>query len=153
MAEQISVQQELELRVLGSLLAVPDWIGEAVTALGPEDFPETCCGDIFSAMRSLFLDGRPVTPMSVVLEAGDSAKPMVDAIRSQPLAVEREEFAGLLDKLQARNRLRRVTELAGALAISQNQEPAYIEHMVDEINAAMNRRRDFQEISMGQAAV
>lgn len=154
MAEQMTVQQELEFRVLGSLLSVPDWIGEAVTVLGPEDFPETDCGDIFAALRSLFLDGRAVTPMAVVLEAGDYTRPMVDAIRSQPLAAaERGEFAGLLDKLQARNRLRRVTELAGALAISKNQEPEYIGHMVDEINAAMSRRKDFREVSMGQAAV
>lgn len=154
MAEQMSVQMELEFRVLGSLLSVPDWIGEAVTVLGPEDFPETDCGDIFAALRSLFLDGRAVTPMAVVLEAGDYTRPMVDAIRSQPLAAaERGEFAGLLDKLQARNRLRRVTELAGALAISQNREPEYIDHMVDEINAAMSRRKDFREVSMGEAAV
>jgi len=154
MAEQMTVQQELEFRVLGSLLSTPDWIGEAVTVLGPEDFPETDCGDIFAALRSLFLDGRAVTPMAVVLEAGDYTRPMVDAIRSQPLAAaERGEFAGLLDKLQARNRLRRVTELAGALAISKNQEPEYIEHMVDEINAAMSRRKDFREVSMGEAAV
>lgn len=154
MAEQMTVQQELEFRVLGSLLSVPDWIGEAVTVLGPEDFPETDCGDIFAALRSLFLDGRAVTPMAVVLEAGDHTKPVVDAIRSQPLAAaERGEFAGLLEKLQARNRLRRVTELAGALAISKNQEPEYIGHMVDEINAAMSRRKDFRAVSMGQAAV
>lgn len=154
MAEQMSVQMELEFRVLGSLLAQPDWIGEAVTVLGPEDFPETDCGDIFAAMRSLFLDGKAVTPMAVVLEAGDASRDVVKAIRSQPLAAaERGEFAGLLDKLQARNRLRRVTELAGALAISQNREPEYIDHMVDEINAAMSRRKDFREVSMGEAAV
>lgn len=154
MAEQMTVQQELEFRVLGSLLSTPDWIGEAVTVLGPEDFPETDCGDIFAALRSLFLDGRAVTPMAVVLEAGDASRDVVKAIRSQPLAAaERGEFAGLLDKLQARNRLRRVTELAGALAISKNQEPEYIGHMVDEINAAMSRRKDFREVSMGQAAV
>ena len=154
MAEQMSVQMELEFRVLGSLLAQPDWIGEAVTVLGPEDFPETDCGDIFAAMRSLFLDGKPVTPMAVVLEAGDASRDVVKAIRSQPLAAaERGEFASLADKLQARNRLRRVTELAGALAISQNREPEYIGHMVDEINAAMSRRRESRAVSMGQAAV
>ena len=154
MAEQMSVQMELEFRVLGSLLSRPDWIGEEVTVLGPEDFPETDCGDIFAAMRSLFLDGKPVTPMAVVLEAGDASRDVVKAIRSQPLAAaERGEFASLADKLQARNRLRRVTELAGALAISQNREPEYIGHMVDEINAAMSRRRESRAVSMGQAAV
>lgn len=148
---ELSVQAELEMRLTASLLAEPGWIGEAVTLVDAGDFTdEGGCQEIFAAIRSLFLDGKPVTPMAVVLAAGDWTKDMVTALRSHPLAaVTREELAGLCESLQARSRTRKVSALANRLATTA--EPELAAHLVDEINGAMARRRETRAVSMGEA--
>lgn len=149
---ELSVQAELEMRLTASLLAEPGWIGEAVTLVDAGDFTdEGGCQEIFAAIRSLFLDGKPVTPMAVVLAAGDWTKDMVTALRSHPLAaVTREELAGLCESLQSRARTRKVSALANRLATTA--EPELAAHLVDEINGAMARRRETRAVSMGEAA-
>ena len=150
---ELTVQAELEMRIVASLLAEPGWIGEAVSLIDPEDFTEDGgCQEIFAAIRSLFLDGKPVTPMTVTLAAGDWTRPMVTALRSQPLAaVTREELLGLCESLQARSRTRKVSVLASRLAVTA--EPELAGHLVDEINGAMSRRRGAKVATMGEAAV
>lgn len=150
---KLSVQAELEMRVTASLLAEPEWIGETAALVEPEDFTEEGgCQEIFTALRSLFMEGRPVTPMAVTLEAGDWTKDMIQALRTQPLAaVTRQELAGLCESLQERSRVRRVAILASRLAMTS--EPELSDHLVDEINGAMTRRRRAKVATMGEAAV
>lgn len=148
----LTVQDELELRVLASLLAEPDWIGEAVAGLRAEDFADEGSGEIFAALRRLFLDGKPVTPMAVTLAAGDWSKDLVTELRRQPLAaVTRGEFDGLCESLQTRSRLRKVRTLG--FRLSGAEEPEYAAHLVDEINGAMARRRTAKAVTLGEAAV
>lgn len=150
---ELSVQAELEMRITASLLAEPGWIGETAALVTPEDFTEEGgCRDIFAALRSLFLAGKPVTPMAVTLEAGDWTKDLIRALRSQPLAaVTRQELAGLCESLQERSRVRKVAALASRLAMTS--EPELSDHLVDEINGAMTRRRGAKVATMGEAAV
>lgn len=148
--DRLSVQDELELRVLASMLAEPDWIGEAVTGLRADDFQEESLGDVFAALHKLFLDGKPVTPMAVTLAAGDWSRDLITELRRQPLAaVTREEFAALCESLQTRSRLRKIRLLG--FRLSSAEEPELAAHLVDEINGATARRREIKPVSMEQA--
>ncbi|MBQ6358931.1 MAG: AAA family ATPase [Clostridia bacterium] len=150
--DRLSVQDELEMRVLASMLAEPDWIGEAVTGLRADDFQEESCGDVFAALHKLFLDGRPVTPMAVTLEAGDWSKDLITELHRQPLAaLTREEFKGLCESLQTRSRFRKVKLLAFRLTTAE--EPELAAHLADEINGAMAGRQSARAVTLGQAAV
>lgn len=150
---ELSVQDRLEMTVAATLLAEPDWTGEAVSLIRPEDFTEEGgCAEIFAAIRSLFLDGRPVTPMAVTLAAGDWTGPMVKALGQGGLAaVTREELRSLCESLQSRARTRRVSALAGRLATTA--EPELAAHLVEEINGAMVRRQAAKAVTMAEAAV
>lgn len=150
---ELSVQAELEMRVAATLLAEPGWIGEAVSLIEPEDFTdEGGCREIFAALRALFLDGSPVTPMAVTLAAGDWTGPMVKALGQGSLAaVTRQELAGLCESLQARSRARKVSALAARLATAG--EPELSAHLVEEINGAMARRRRAKAVTMSEAGV
>lgn len=149
---ELSVQDRLEMSVASTLLAEPGWIGEAVSLIRAEDFTdEGGVAEIFDAIQTLFLAGKPVTPMAVTLTAGDWTASMVKALGQGALAaVTREELVDLCESLLARSRARKVSALAARLATST--EPELSAHLVDEINGAMARKRETRAISMVEAA-
>ena len=64
------VQDELELRVVGTLLLSDRQLGETLSLLTPADFTLTGARLLYQAMGKLFLAGKPTDQLSVLLEAG-----------------------------------------------------------------------------------
>ena len=146
----VTVQEELELRVIASLVAEPDWIGEAMTELRPDDFSEEGCGDLFAAACKLFEDGRPVNSLTVTLEAGDWAQGLVKTLPALAEPVH-ETFTALCASLRARSRLRKVQALG--LRLSGAEDLTFAGHLMDELNGAMAGRQSARVVSMGEAAL
>lgn len=148
--QQFDLQQELELRTVTSLLKTPDWIGEAAESLREDDFETEDAAALFAAARRLFLDGQPVTAVSVAVEAGDGRNDLLHALmRSTLEAAGHEEFLFLCESLRSRSRVRRLNTIAFRLA--QTTEPELAAHLVDELNGAMSRRRETRVVTTGQA--
>lgn len=151
-ARRMGLQDELELRVIASLLHNPDWLGEAAALLREDDFELEDAAALFAALRTLFLDGKPVTAVSVALEAGDGTNDLVHALMRGGLgAVSREEAAFLFDSLQSRSRLRRINSLA--FRLSNATDADYAGHLIDEINGATVRRQEARVVSIQDALV
>lgn len=147
---RVTVQEELELRVIASLVAEPDWIGEAMTELKPDDFSEEGCGELFAAACKLFEYGRPVNSLTVTLEAGDWAQGLVKALPALAEPVH-ATFAALCASLRARSRLRKVQALG--LRLSGAEDLTFAGHLMDELNGAMAGRQSARVVSIQDALV
>ena len=90
--------------VLGSLILEPEISGELFHRLAPEDFSDPTLRTMFTAARELWLEKKPVDPVTLLsrtgTEYGDALKAVMDGT---PTAANWEEYAGIVsDSAQLR---------------------------------------------------
>lgn len=145
------VQDELELRVVGTLLLSDRQLDETLSLLSPADFTLTGARLLYQAMGKLFLAGKPTDQLSVLLEAGDDCQAVVDLILDNHLWTSDEGLVHYREELRERSRLRQVRELAEKLAAAESVETA--QALTGQIAGAFAARGDAKAVTLGEAAV
>ena len=148
---QILVQDELELTIVGTMLLSEGTIGETLQVLAPSDFTLTGARLLFQAMGKLFLAGKPTDELSVLLEAGDDCKAVMDLILDNRLWTSDEGLAHYRVQLRERSRLRQLRELGSRL--SQTDTAAGAEAIVAQLNGALTSKRETRVVSIQEAVV
>lgn len=99
--------------LLGSMLISPAIIGNVAAKLRPEDFSEGLAREAFTAIRGLFLAGRPVDPVTVLHEMGPADQSRQDYLLGildrTPTAAHYREY---LDIVQEQARVREIQGVA-----------------------------------------
>lgn len=100
--------------LIGSALISPQIVGEMVQEVRAEDFDVPELRTLYSALRTLFLSGRPVDPVVLLGETGDAYKETVRAaMELTPTAANWRAYAKVLRESAA---LRRMQEIGAKLA-------------------------------------
>ena len=100
--------------IIGSALIAPEIMGELAQEVREEDFSVPELRTLYSALRTLFLSGRPVDPVVLVGEVGEAYRETVrDAMKLTPTAANWRAYARVLRESAA---LRRMQDLGSALA-------------------------------------
>lgn len=143
------LSDELELTIVGTILRIPEQIGETLSKLTPADFTGLGARTLFSAIGKLFLAGKPVDPLSVVLEAGEDCQAVVDLILDKHLYTFELDY--YCQQLRERSRLRDIKALGQKLTEAESTEGA--EAVLAQLNGAFASRRDAKVVSVRDAAV
>ena len=99
--------------LIGSALISPQIVGEMVQELREEDFNVPELRTLYSALRSLFLSGRPVDPVVLLAETGEAYKETVRAAMDlTPTAANWRAYAKVLRESAA---LRRMQDIGAKL--------------------------------------
>lgn len=124
---------EAQLAVVGSMLIDERCIGDVLAAVGPDDFPSGPYRTAFSCMRKLFMEGRPVDPVTV-LDVVQGQENYADFLRQcmelTPTAANVLEYCAILRRL---TRVTRISSLAMDLAMVQDLDDA--QQLINQINA------------------
>lgn len=100
--------------LIGSALISPEIVGELVQEVREEDFSIPELRTLYSALRTLFLSGRPVDPVVLVGETGEAyRKTVADAMKLTPTAANWRAYAKVLRESAA---LRRMQDIGAQLA-------------------------------------
>ncbi len=125
----ISVLETAEQAVIGSILIDAACLGDVMTAVRDEDFPDTKYRRIFEAARALFSAGAPVDVVTIVDKAGPDLRALaVDCMELTPTTVNVLRYCSILREQAALDRLKRP---AAALYGAQSMEEA-----ADAVSAA-----------------
>lgn len=141
--------EELELRIVGTLLLYPEKIGETITVLDPSDFDSLGPRTLFRAMAKLFLAGKPTDQLSVLLEAGDDCQVVLDAILEGQLYAS--DLGYYCQLLREQSRLRVIRDLGRQL--SQAETDAAAESLLSKLNGAFSGKRNAKIYSISEMLV
>lgn len=110
--------------VIGSMLIDERCVGAVMAAMRPEDFTDGTCRSAFRAIGTLFREGRPVDPVTVLdaLQSGPQMAQWVrDVMELTPTAANVEDYAEIVKGQTALFRLR---EQAGRLSMAVGLDEA-----------------------------
>lgn len=148
---------ELQLRsaqaqtaVIGAMLIDDRCIGDVMANLGEEDFPAGVHKSTFLAIRKLFLEGRPVDPLTVLeaMQGGTEYRGFLrECMEVTPTAANVLEYCRMLREA---TRMSRLNELGGLLQVTGSREAA--EGYIAKINALMVDQRDVRLTTAAEAA-
>lgn len=89
-----------QVSVLGSMLMVPETVGDVVTTLRPEDFTEETGRQIFRAIRDLYLSDGKIDPVTVLNKMGppnaEYRKYMLAVMENTPTAANLEAWLSIV---------------------------------------------------------
>ena len=98
---------EAQSSVIGSLLISPDCAGPVFEALREEDFTDPTMRTLFAAARALWLERRPVDPVTLVSRVGEEyVQTLADVMNRTPTAANVLEYAGIVRQAALLARLR-----------------------------------------------
>ena len=99
------LKQTAEISVLGSMLIDDRCIPALMQQLAPDDFPTPELRHVFDSVRALFLERRPIDPVTVLDRLGSTSyeKLIAGLMQSTPTAANCMEYARILrDQRQLR---------------------------------------------------
>jgi len=106
----VNITYDAEAAVLGALLISPEKLsGEIMYRCLQQDFTSPQLRHLFIAAQELFLEDKPIDPVTLVAKAGkEYEKTVRDILVSVPTAANWEEYAALIRENGALNRLKTV---------------------------------------------
>lgn len=126
--------RDLEVAVIGSMLIDDRCIGSILPELGAEDFYHAPYRHLFTAMKSMFLEGRPVDPMTVCGYLRDDSRQLTELMRQcmevTPTAANAECYAQAL-----RTESRRLRRQELGYTLSQEGDPEKQVKLIAQLNA------------------
>lgn len=125
---------ELETAVIGSMLIDDKCIGPVLPEIGEEDFYHAPYRHLFTAMKSMFLSGRPVDPKTVCGYLRDDSKQLVELMR-QCMEVTPTAANAVYYARDLRTESRRLRRQELGYALSQEGDPEKQDRLIDRINA------------------
>lgn len=149
MPERTAHALEYEIAVIGSMLIDDRCIGPVLAELEEGHFPHAGYRQVFTAVKSMFLVGQPVDPVTVAGNLGNS-QPLRGLMRQcmelTPTAANALEYARLL-----RTESRRLRRQELGYALSQEEDPDKQRALVDKLQALDTDSR-VEVVSAAQAA-
>ena len=140
---------ELELNVIGTLILEPEHMGKTMAVLSMSDFGHTGARELFRALGALFLADKPIDPLTVLTEAGEDCRELVELILDKPYyTLQLDYYCELILK---ESKLRFVRELGGNLSLASSEDVAST--IVDRLNGAFATRRKVEVVDLTTAAV
>ena len=136
---------ELEFSLLGGLIAAGDKAGEHIAALSADDFSESVCRSIYSALRSLFNRRAPIDRVTLLHELGEDYAPALDEAARRAVS----DPAHYSELLRQAHRLKEAQQQG--FNITNAQKLSDIAPALDKLNALMVQRRDRQPVPMAEA--
>lgn len=108
-----------EMAVIGSLCIDPEPVaGILFHKLRPEDFGDATYRNIYAAARNIWLEQRPLDPVTIAAAAGKDYAPVIaEAMKMTPTAVNAEGYA---DIVVEEGQLRRLREIGMQLSLHLN---------------------------------
>lgn len=143
-----SIQEQTS--VIGSMLIDDRCIGDVMANLSADDFPSGPYKSTFQAIRKLFLEGRPVDPVTVLeaMQGGDQYMGFLrECMEVTPTAANVLEYCRMLRESTRRAKL---NELGGLLQVATTDEA--IKDYVSKINRLMVDQRDVRLTTAAEAA-
>ena len=137
-----------QVAVLGSMLISPELIGEVLAQVRPDDFIDGRCRRIYEAIRSLFMDGRTIDPVTVRDKLGGGPEApwsqlLMDIMDRTPTAANIWSYVPILLE-QAR--LTRISEAGRALQDAQDLDAASA--VISKLNGLLSGRQGAQHMDM-----
>lgn len=114
---ELTAYYDAQRALIGAALLEPKITGELVQAVREEDFNVPELRTLYSALRGLFLSGRPVDPVLLVAETSPGFEPMVrEILRDTPTAANWRAYAKVLRESAALRAMQDIgAQLAGAV--------------------------------------
>lgn len=129
-----STARELEVAVIGSMLLDDKCIGPVLPELGEEDFSHAPYRHLFTAMKAMFLAGKPVDPKTVCGYLRDDSRQMVELMQ-QCMEVTPTAANAVYYARDLRTESRRLRRQELGYALSQEGDPEKQDRLIDRINA------------------
>lgn len=108
-----------EAAVIGSILIQPELFAEASARLRGEDFLHPLCREAFEAMWEICCDGKPIDPLTVLVEMGetpDNRTGLLTLAQTVPTLANFSSYVGLVvEQRQRRTAAAAARQLAEAL--------------------------------------
>ena len=140
---------ELELHVIGTLILEPEHMGKTLETLSLTDFDHKGARALFQALGALFLADKPIDPLTVLTEAGEDCRELVELILDKPYyTLQLDYYCELILK---ESKLRFVRELGGNLSLASSEDVAST--IVDRLNGAFATRRELEVVDLQAGAV
>lgn len=125
---------EYEAAVIGSMLIDDRCIGPVLPEVEEGDFLHAPYRHLFTAMKSMFLAGQPVDPVTVSGKLGDHSRQLTELMRKcmeiTPTAANVVPYCR-----QLREESRRLRRQELGYALSQEGDPEKQDKLIDQINA------------------
>lgn len=144
-----SLSLDTQASIIGSMLIDDACIAPVLAELGSENFPPGPYKSTFQRIKSLFLAGRPVDPMTVLdaMQGGERyADFLRDCMEVTPTAANVLEYCAIL---RERTRMARIRDAARELA--EAGDPEAQDALLDKLNGLRTDRR-VQVVTAGDAA-
>lgn len=139
--------RKYEIAIIGSMLIDDKCIGPILPELDEEDFIHAPYRHLFSAMKAMFLSGRPVDPITVCGYLGDSSRQMEDLMREcmemTPTAANAVYHSRYLRAESLRLRRQEL-----GYALSQEGDPEKQGKLIDRLNALAVDKRDSRAVPL-----
>ena len=139
-----------QIAIIGSMLIDDACIGDVLSAITADDFPSGTYKSTFQRIKSLFLAGRPIDPITVqeAMQGGDKyAEFLKECMLLTPSAANVLEYC---DVLKRTTRLAKLNELGGLLQATASLEQA--EEYIAKLNALMVERSGLRITTAAEAA-
>lgn len=139
-----SLYTSAEAALVGSILYSPEIVGDAMTRVKPEDFGSSDLKTVYSAVRAVWQQGKPVDPVTVRDAAGAQYEQLIRACMvASPTAANWEAHADIVCK---EARLRCMKAAAGkvidALSVEDTVAP------IADLNRCTAERSATQVVSL-----
>ena len=139
-----------QVAVLGSLLIQPELVGQALERVRPEDFLTPKCRMVFQAIKSLYTEGKPTDPVTILGKLrgkdGDSwAEYLMELMDLTPTANNIWEYAAVM---REEARMAKVNELGALLQVTRDMDKARV--YIAQLNELQMERRGVQRMDMTQ---
>lgn len=142
-----------QVSVLGSMLMVPETVGDVVTTLRPEDFTEETGRQIFRAIRDLYLSDEKIDPVTVLNKMGppnaEYRKYMLAVMENTPTAANLEAWLSIV---REQSILRSIQSIGLSLA-TEGATMETARELVGQLNLLTMGRTEVECLSMEQGLV
>lgn len=134
---------DAQVGVLGSMLLDDSTIGTVMQEVGAEDFREPSYRTIFQAVRNRFSAGKPVDPVLIRGDIGQSYEPLLmQILELTPTAANADAY---VRQLKEASELYRLQEIGSAISLAVTLEDA--QALLDKAFAARVSRPGIRRLS------
>lgn len=143
----MTVEERVELTLVGSLIFRPRHVGPVMSRLTPMDFEQLGARALFQAICKLFLANKPIDLTTVLAEAEDGCDAVVDIIMSEGLyALYVDSY---VDLVLQQSKLRTIRQMGLSLMQAETVEAAAA--ITDRLNGVFSSRREMEAVGIKDA--
>lgn len=143
----MTVEERVELTVVGTLVVYPTQVGYALSKLTVTDFDQLGARTLFQTIGKLFLAEKPIDPLTVLAEAGADCEPVMDLIMDQQMVTV--QLTHYIDLVLQQSKLRALRRMGESLMQVETMEAAAA--ITDRLNGTFSSRREVEAVGIKDA--